>query len=453
MLAIAIKNSIRIRQVFALGLVYLALALWFIPGYIIGDANLIMGLALIPYISTVDRGQRSLRYLIPALVAIVLAILAPVNTLFFLALLFVTLLLAENTIGRVNHMVLCVVLLISPVFGHVARLVEFPVRLWLSEQVARTLAFTGIPATAAGNLIMLGNTEFSVDPACAGLNMLVMSVLIGLFVLGWYQRRLCKTLGFKYLALLCMATVALNVVCNFFRILLLVRFAIMPGTFLHDAVGVGCLALYVLLPLLVGIKPILTWLGKPGSPSAPLNFTVLGMRHPFLHITLLVTMLFLATRITKADSLVNAAIPISLPGYQETKLSGGILKFENKEALIYIKPTAFYAPEHDPMICWTGSGYQFRGIRKDVIAGYEIYTATLVKNNDRIYTAWWFDNGTTKTISQFAWRWSAAKDRSKYCLININASSQAALKETTTGMLTKNVFEAGLMKDKNASAR
>ncbi|AMR34031.1 hypothetical protein A0256_22580 [Mucilaginibacter sp. PAMC 26640] len=440
MLTLPLK-TVKPHPLIAFGVVYFALAIWFIPAYFKWDANLVMGVILVPYVCTIEKGNRSLRYLLPALLGVGLAIIAPVNTLFFVALLFVVLLLIEHSIGRVSNIFLLLMLLISPVFGHITRMGEFPVRLWLTEKVANTLALTGMEVSAAGNQIMMGNFEFSVDQACAGLNMLVMSLLICLFVLTWYQRQSGNTLSFKYLWLLAAFTLLLNVVCNFFRILLLVRFKIMPGTFLHDAVGICCLAIYVLLPLLFGIKPLVHSLGKAGKQQARDNAVVTDSRFLLIHLFLLGMILFVAAHITKADHLAGASNPMQIAGYHKKQLGGGILKFENKEALIYLKPTAFYAPEHDPMICWVGSGYVFKSIRQENVAGYDIYTAILTKKQDKIYAAWWFDNGKVKTVNQFSWRWIAARNEGQFYLVNVNAASPEELHKKSVEMLTGDLFK------------
>ena len=442
MLTLQLKKTIKIKPVLVFGLAYLILAIWFIPGYFKWDANLVMGILLVPYVCEIDKERRSLRYLIPALISVGLAMIAPVNTLFFAALLFVVLLLVENSIGRVSNIFLFLVLLISPLFGLITRLGEFPVRLWLTEKVAEVLTLTGMQVSAAGNQINIDNYEFSVEQACAGLNMLVISGLIALFVLAWYQRQMKKTLAFKYLWLLGGITILLNIACNFFRILLLVRYKIMPGTLLHDAVGLNCLALYVLLPLLVGIKSLVWRFGKAETIIGDLANKGAGpaLRYPFLHLVLFGVLLFIAARITKADNLVIASTQIQIGGYHKKQLEGGILKFENSKALIYIKPTAFYAPEHDPMICWVGSGYVFKSIRQEGIAGNTVYTATLTKKHDKIYAAWWFDNGAVKTINQFSWRWEAARNDGQFYLVNVNAASPEELHKTAGEMLKSNSF-------------
>jgi hypothetical protein len=162
MLTIQLKAPHKIQPVAIFGLAYLALALWFVPGYVKWDANLVMGLLLISYICKADKTRYSLRYLLPALLATGLAVVLPVNTLFFVAMLFVVLLLIENSVGRLGDSLLFLILLISPVFGHFTRLGEFPVRLWLSERVADVLSAGGHPRqcgrqpNTAGQLRILG---------------------------------------------------------------------------------------------------------------------------------------------------------------------------------------------------------------------------------------------------------------------------------------------------------
>lgn len=419
-------------------LAYGCLIFWLIGQYFLWDANLYLGLLLAPYICTVNQEQKSLRYLFPALIAILIALLLPVKSMLFIAVLFAAMLLIENAIGKLSEVILFLLLLISPVFKHVTSLAEFPVRLWLSEQVAALLNLMGINAAASGNQILLAKYEFSVDPACAGLNMLVTSLIICLFVLAHYQRQSGKYFRFLHILALFMATIALNIVSNFFRILLLVTFKIMPGTFFHDFVGICCLIIYVIFPLMKGVKPLLNWLGKAREDAEVMKFypRSYSLKFPLLHMLLLGTLIFIALHLVKADSFITSSKNIQLNGYNKQELTGGILKFENKEALIYLKPTTFYTPEHDPKICWTGSGYRFKNIRKELVAGVEVYTAVLQKGKDQLYAAWWFDNGTIKTTNQFTWRWHAAKGESQFYLVNINAANPEILREKAAVLIS-----------------
>lgn len=141
------------------------------------------------------------------------------------------------------------------------------------------------------------------------------------------------------------------------------------------------------------------------------------------------------------DELSNKnADAVVLTGYHKQLLASGVLKFENARALVYLKPTPFYGPEHNPMICWQGSGYNFTSIKTEVMNGRQIYSGVLTKGKDKIYSAWWFDNGSLQTISQFEWRWAAAKGSRPFYLVNVNASSEVGLKSVIACLQKENRF-------------
>jgi exosortase N len=441
MLTIRVKTFALPRLAIISGLVYLLITILFIPHYLHWDGNLFTALVLAPFICVADSSRHSSRFLLPALLIITLAVFIPVNTMLFLALVLAALLWAENIVGKLNNSFMFLLFVISPVFKYLTGMFDFPVRLWLTSQTATLLTFTGVKAIAMGNQIRLANQDFSVDPACAGLNMLIISLLLSLFILTHFQRQLDKYLKFIFLAGFFIVVIGLNVICNFFRIFLLVSFRIMPGTFFHDFVGIACLMIYVIAPLVMGVKPLLKHLGKtrsaPSSAKAkpPLNIA----RHPALHVVLSAVLLFISLHLVNADTLLSKGKSIKLPGFTKYEMDNGISKFYNKDALIYLKPTVFYAPEHDPMICWTGSGYQFAAIQKEKISGVEVYTGTLEKGTDKIYAAWWFDNGHIKTINQLQWRWPSMIDgKHPFYLVNVNTSEPDKLRTQVTNLIKLN---------------
>lgn len=318
---------------------------------------------------------------------------------------------------------------------------DFPVRLWLTGQTAALLSFGGIKAVAAGNLVQLANCDFSIDPACAGLNMLIISLVLSLFILMHFQRQTGRRLPFIYLAGFFLATIGLNIACNFFRILVLVGFKIMPGTFFHDFAGIVCLAIYVIVPLCAGVKPLLNRFGKTMAAQQPeVKKRLNCVTHPAVHALFAAILLFIMLNVRDADTLAHKGKSIDLPGFTKYEMTSGITRFYNKDALIYLKPTVFYAPEHDPMICWTGSGYEFTTIQKEKIKGTEIYTGTLEKGRDKIYAAWWFDNGSIKTVNQLQWRWAAAKGQHPFCLVNVNAASKQSLRKQVEWVLGRGII-------------
>ncbi|MBU0765830.1 MAG: hypothetical protein KJ607_13470, partial [Bacteroidetes bacterium] len=101
---------------------------------------------------------------------------------------------------------------------------------------------------------------------------------------------------------------------------------------------------------------------------------------------------------------------------------------------------AFYGSDHNPSICWLGSGYSFENINTTTINGCEIYTATLEKEGSRLYTAWWFDNGEHKTIEQFSWRWNSLKGQAPYRLINVTCETGDKLLEEVTKLINTSMI-------------
>ena len=424
-----------------ISLAYLAILLWFIPSYVNWDLNLYAGLILSPFICRIKRNQLSIRYLLPTVVSLLLAICLPVNTTFFVALLFSLLLFIESNFGKITEAFLFLLFLISPVFKYVFGTIDFSLRLWLTGRVVVLLNSMGVHATAIGNQIELEKYSFAVDPVCAGLNMLIISLIICLFLIVQYQERSSRSLNFLWVAVLFLFTIALNIFGNFFRIFLLVIFKIMPGTFFHELFGIFCLVVYVVLPLVLGFKALISRQGiqiaqKNNKPSLALT----PLLHPLIQITLMASLIFAGTTIVKADQLITVNENIQLSGFKKNLLKTGISKFENENLLIYIKPSPFYIPGHDPKICWTGSGYEFKQIRKEKIGNSDIYTALLVKGKDRIYAAWWFDNGVTSTVDQLVWRWKDAMGQPPFYLINVNAMNQKKLREQVTTLLSNQKY-------------
>lgn len=421
---------------------YLLLSISFLPSYFILDYSFYLGIIMLPYLCFKESQSPSLRMLIPALLFIALMLLIPTRSTFFFSLLFSFLLLVESYRGKISLTFLLILTLLSPLFSSFSNALSFPLRLSLTELVAKSISLVGMKATAMGNLIILEGYEFYIDQACAGLHMLLISLLICLLILTFQLKKKQSTLSFLPWMLWLGMTFLLNLCSNYFRILLIVIFKIMPDHPLHHFVGIISLTIYVILPLIAVSSMFVKYFGKSQSfhqesLSVRLNTTSVPLTKvmTLIHVTFFGALLFSSFQIGKSNLRQHHNDNINLQGYQKSSLDNNILKFENAKALIYMKPSDFYAPEHNPMICWTGSGYEFQQIRKEIFRGTEVYTATLVKGKDRLYSSWWFDNGTIKTINQAQWRWQAAKTGSKFYLINVSTDKRSDLKKITEELL------------------
>jgi len=69
----------------------------------------------------------------------------------------------------------------------------------------------------------------------------------------------------------------------------------------------------------------------------------------------------------------------------------------------------------------------------------KIYTAQLIKENDLLQTAWWFDNGKHKTHSQLEWRWKSILGATPYRLINITTETKDQLKNEIGSLINKDL--------------
>lgn len=122
------------------------------------------------------------------------------------------------------------------------------------------------------------------------------------------------------------------------------------------------------------------------------------------------------------------------------KLDNNILKYSNDQLLVYVKPPASpFRGTHDPRFCWRGSGYELKLIKEERQDGYLIYTGELIKGKDKLYTAWWYQDGSFITNSEWTWRTGSLLDSKSYSLINLNAETKANLSQAVKEYLKNSI--------------
>ncbi len=401
---------------------YFLIFLKFLTTYFITDYTLWTSLILTPYIIAPQAIQTtSKKYLWLALAFLLLTFISGVQTFYFLAIAFAMLFAIESMTGSIGNLPIFIAGLISPTFKYFNNMLGFPVRLTLSEWAGNIIRQLGYKVEVIGNVIIKDGTEFSVDPACVGLKMMAFSILTGLVIMAWHEKQTKTRFSFIRSSAILATIVLLNVIANLIRIVLLTIFKILPENPNHELIGILCLLAYVIIPSYFLIK----WMaGKNKVPQLPQKKII---KNSILLNTLLI-ILTLGIGFAKIRQIQVKPISIPhLPGYKEELLNNDVAKLEKPGILMYIKPLSkFYGAEHNPMICWTGSGYQFSRISTRTVSGKEIYTGVLKKNKDIIYAAWWFDNGKHQTISQMDWRWRAIKGENFY-LVNVNSGDKETL--------------------------
>lgn len=389
------------------------------------------GLCCLLYLLIYDNsGERSKRFAFVTLFFTLLSFAVPAKTTVYLSCAAAVLFLFESGFGKINLAACIVLIVMSPVFEYGMTIFSFPLRLEIT-QIAGTLLQLGSQGFEVhGNTISSTANEFSVDPECMGLYMLEVSMLIGLMMSSIYATNLQRRVTAARYILMLLIILLLNLVANLFRIILLVQFHIMPSTLLHEIIGLVCLVVYIILPAGVLIYKLV----KRGPPSVVKPVKVLDAVSPWWNVTVLVALLICVLRVNEAHAgEAVAAAPVK-SGYKSRRLDSGVFQLDAPARLVYIKPIKnCYSVEHNPMICWKGSGYVFQEVVVDKSTGREIYVSTLRKGKDLLFTAWWYESGKTQTISQAEWRKDALVHSKQYALINITAATrqelQAAIRE------------------------
>jgi exosortase N len=171
--------------------------------------------------------------------------------------------------------------------------------------------------------------------------------------------------------------------------------------------------------------------GRPVSENIFTNRNI-NRRSIFIHcfFTALVAACCFRNITTEKNSRYQLPEGLKIIGYNLESLPGSIIKLDNDKVLVYIKRiAAFYAADHTPYICWRGSGYAFSQVEKEKIGGIDVYSGTLIKDNEQLYTCWWYQHDLEHTTNQFHWRWQMLKRKGNYSVVNVTAGSREKLKE------------------------
>ncbi|RXK85869.1 exosortase N [Filimonas effusa] len=401
-----------------------------------------------------------------------LSICLPVKTAIYACIVMAAFFAIESFRGRISALSLLALALTSPIFDYAVNIFSFPIRLWLTGVAGKLLALTGAHVVVEGNVISYNGTDFSVDPACMGLHMLVISLLATVLLMALFTKKQKRQLSCTYLLMLLVIVTLLNIIGNLFRILSLVFFSLLPGSPMHDLMGLACWTGYVLVPAcclsnwLVKHKgTVLLPANEPESisevPQSASGTTAHDVAGALIHVAepeaarrcskqafpgasktsfkkliwqnaalmAIVTLVVITCTSRSGEALARTPLA-AREGFNIKQLPGAVTQLQNKEVLIYLKAiTGFYASEHHPMICWKGSGYEFRKVKTYNAPHHQVYTAQLERKDEKLYTAWWYTNGSQSTISQWQWRWDLVRGSSNYVLVNITANSEAALQK------------------------
>jgi exosortase N len=372
------------------------------------------------------------RFFIASLAFLLLYYFLPVQTLFFFALVCALLFSLEAVTGKLQAAVIPVVFLMSPVANYAAEVFSFPVRLQLSNGAVKLLQLTGNHAVAHGNTIAFNGTMFDVDQACVGLSMLVSSVLMGIISKQIFEVKYQRRLPLVYLPLIVLYFTIANVLANLFRITILVYFQLAPGTIMHEMAGLATWILYGIIPCMWLVKKMVTHLGLYEKVSPLLAFQTETGKTFYSKQLIMLTLCTLMLGLPSQQAAIQENTSISsasISGFEKASLPHGVTRYRNNDAIIYVKTIrGFYSTDHNPSICWRGSGYAFTMARQVNRGNASMYMANLQKDGSILYTAWWYEHKNHRTNNQMEWRINNLKKNRDYHLVNITASSPLDLR-------------------------
>lgn len=426
------------RQELLLGLPWIlgiAAAMPAVWGYVRMDFNLLLCLIAIPLtVKFSDQPARfSLKYGLLALLFFAAHAILKIKFPYLIAFGFFLLFLAESQRGkRINTLPIWLIFLASPVQIYLSQVAGGTLRMKISGLADTLLNLLGQQVEVAGNRFVVGPEQevFYVDPACAGLDMLLTTWVFAILFAGYQESRQGKWLSLPVSTLLMAVTFLFVLLANLMRITGLVWLKFPPETAMHEAMGIICLMFYALLPTWFVARLMVRYFGKKVPPAADSSWKIPGKPAWLLTGVLLALLTFFSIRQNnyKNPMGANTAIETQLPGFERSVTPDGIERFLGENSLVFVKPPVnFWGADHNPSICWRADGYALRGEREAEIAGRKVWLAELHKENEQMLTAWWYDNGKTITTGQWEWRKRAMKGEKPFSLINVTVTDPAKM--------------------------
>jgi exosortase N len=386
------------------------------------DFKLILILGTLPFVLRKQSDSGSLRYGYFAIFMFLISIHLEMTTLYLFAVIFSLFFVFEFRHGKLQTTPLMIILLVTPAVGTLVNLVGFEFRLYLTKIAVQFLnILPNSNYVANGNILLNGDYEYHVDPACIGLNMTIFSFFIALLFYSYFQNKLKKKSNFVDYILLIVFAFILNLISNLFRIILLTVLDIHPESIAHDIIGILCLVAYVVIPLWYSTrlwfkykKENVTTTTPTKTPNKIHSYSILII----LFLFLLAFLLFIDTgNSEKAFEVSNDYLEQNFE-YQEEEFN--VHQYTNDNCIIYIKPKmSFYSMEHSPLICWRGCGYSIKKGKIVQAGNHDVFFSELESQGDKLYSVWWYDDGSEKTNSQIIWRTKSLLFNKKFYIINV----------------------------------
>ncbi|MDR7372740.1 exosortase N [Flavobacterium aquidurense] len=233
----------------------------------------------------------------------------------------------------------------------------------------------------------INNAKITIDTACMGLSMFKTGLLSGAFVLTLEEKKQQKYFNILQILLFCCILIVLNIISNYFRIITLILFDCTEENILHHSIGILCFIFYQIIPMLFLVRFF-----KPKKEEIQKTTSQYQMLFTFIGTILL----FVTSLEIKKEQPSNILENLN-PKYYTQKgvwVNKEVFKITTPEKLIYIKTVS-----HNPLICWTGTGYKIIKSEKVRKENEKIWRVKMEKNNIQYYSYWWYECNKKKYTS------------------------------------------------------
>jgi len=310
-----------------------------------------------------------------------------IKSIHFLALALFICLLYYNITQKFSFIAFICILLFSSLFNTFFEYLTTEIKQSLCYYVYITLRnFIPINKIEGVNFY-INNARITIDTACMGLSMFKTGLLSGALLLTLEEKKQQKYFNVLQIVFFCCILVVLNIISNYFRIITLVLFNCTEENTLHHTIGILCFILYQIIPMLFTIRFF-----KPNKQEIKITKKL----HPIFFIIIPAILVFTTSFEIKKEQHYDLLENLD-PQYQNqigVWVNKEVFKIATPDKLVYIKTF-----NHNPLICWTGTGYKIIESKEVKKGDEKIWRVKMEKNNIQYYSYWWYECNKKKYTS------------------------------------------------------
>ena len=311
------------------------------------------------------------------------------KTLHFLSISLFACLLFTLIKNKFSTIAFVCILLFSPIFNNFF--------LFLSTEIKQNLCYYAFLALKnfihidkiEGVNFYINQSKITIDTACMGLSMLKTGLLTTAILLSVEEKKAKKYFSIYQILIFCCIAIILNIISNYFRIIILVLVNCTHDNFLHHSIGILCFAIYQLLPMFYIIRFF--------NPKNEQLFEEISNKIFSYLISILLFLILIITSLEIKKTENNSLLQNLNPKYNikcGKWINNEVFKFVSNDTLVYIK-----TPSHKPLICWTGDGYIINESKTIKVKNEEIWMNKMSKNNQNYISIWWYESENKKYTS------------------------------------------------------